>query len=202
MKVLLRAGHGGYDGGAVNPRLGLKEKDLTLELVLKIGSWLERWGIKVIYSRKTDVGNILATTQLNQSPNYVLEVHFNAGGGTGAELYAPGRESVAISNYYLQQALSKYFKWRGHKVNMIGSGFAVRNIKVKNGIYVFDKVFTAYDYYGTLRNSYSRGIAADFLEVAFIDNDNDMKIYKSIKDELAKDIASSIMVTFNKKVPS
>ena len=53
--VVLDAGHGGKDPGRPT-NFGYKEKDIALDIVLKIGSNLEKNGdIKVIYTRKTDV---------------------------------------------------------------------------------------------------------------------------------------------------
>jgi len=53
--VVLDAGHGGKDPGKPS-KYGYKEKDIALKLALKIGGILEGYdGIKVIYTRKTDV---------------------------------------------------------------------------------------------------------------------------------------------------
>jgi len=52
--VVLDAGHGGHDPG--NLGNGFKEKNIALNIVLKIGKELEKNpNIKVIYTRKTDV---------------------------------------------------------------------------------------------------------------------------------------------------
>ncbi len=52
--VVLDAGHGGKDPG--NLGSGLKEKDIALGIILKIGEALEKQkDIEVIYTRKTDV---------------------------------------------------------------------------------------------------------------------------------------------------
>ena len=52
--VVLDAGHGGDDGG--NTHHGTKEKDVALKAVLSLGKKLEATqGVKVIYTRKTDV---------------------------------------------------------------------------------------------------------------------------------------------------
>ena len=52
--VVLDAGHGGHDSG--NRGNGYFEKKIALNIVLKIGKQLEKLsGIKVIYTRKTDV---------------------------------------------------------------------------------------------------------------------------------------------------
>ena len=52
-KVMLDAGHGGVNPGAVYE--GRQEKDDNLALVLEIGSILENNGIQVLYTRTTDV---------------------------------------------------------------------------------------------------------------------------------------------------
>lgn len=52
--VVLDAGHGGHDPG--NLGNGFKEKEIALNIVLKIGKELEKNpNIKVVYTRKTDV---------------------------------------------------------------------------------------------------------------------------------------------------
>ncbi len=52
--VVLDAGHGGHDSGNVGN--GYKEKDIALKIILEVGKALEKEpGIRVIYTRKTDV---------------------------------------------------------------------------------------------------------------------------------------------------
>jgi N-acetylmuramoyl-L-alanine amidase len=54
--VVLDAGHGGHDPGKNVKKSGLKEKDIALNIVLKLGKELEKNSdFKVIYTRKTDV---------------------------------------------------------------------------------------------------------------------------------------------------
>ena len=53
--VVLDAGHGGKDPGKVTGK-GMNEKDIALKIVLEVGELLEKHGgIKVVYTRKTDV---------------------------------------------------------------------------------------------------------------------------------------------------
>lgn len=53
--VVLDAGHGGKDPGKVGIHK-IKEKDVALNIVLQVGKMLEKQpGIKVVYTRKTDV---------------------------------------------------------------------------------------------------------------------------------------------------
>jgi len=53
--VILDAGHGGEDGGAVSAG-GLAEKSLNLSIVLTLGDMLEAAGVEVIYTRTEDDG--------------------------------------------------------------------------------------------------------------------------------------------------
>ena len=52
--VVLDAGHGGKDPGALGKRS--KEKDIVLDVVLRVGNYLKNHNnIKVVYTRNTDV---------------------------------------------------------------------------------------------------------------------------------------------------
>src|SRR5580692_7521118 len=54
LRIVLDAGHGGWDLGTVG-RKGLLEKDLTLDIVQRLGQLVEnRLGAEVIYTRKDD----------------------------------------------------------------------------------------------------------------------------------------------------
>ena len=52
-KIVLDAGHGGGDPGAVYQ--GRQEKDDTLTLTMAVGEILERNGIDVVYTRTEDI---------------------------------------------------------------------------------------------------------------------------------------------------
>jgi len=53
IKVVLDAGHGGKDSGTMGNKL--KEKDIVLDVTLKVGALLEnRKDVNVVYTRKTD----------------------------------------------------------------------------------------------------------------------------------------------------
>ena len=54
LRIVLDAGHGGWDLGTVG-RKGLLEKDLTLDIVERLGQLIEsRLGAEVIYTRRDD----------------------------------------------------------------------------------------------------------------------------------------------------
>lgn len=92
--VVLDAGHGGKDVGCGGKHGTHFEKDVALSIVLKTGRLLEKQqGVKVIYTRKTDVlvdlwkrGNIANEADAD----LFVSVHCNANGSTkpfGTETY-------------------------------------------------------------------------------------------------------------------
>lgn len=87
-KVFIGVGHGGSDPGAVAN--GFKEKDLNLTIALACRDELERHGIQVLMSRTEDDNEGL-TEKINESnafvPDLTLDIHNNAGGGDGAEVF-------------------------------------------------------------------------------------------------------------------
>jgi N-acetylmuramoyl-L-alanine amidase len=89
VRIVLDAGHGGTDSGAVGN--GLREKDLTLNIVKKIGDMLKDYeGVEIIYTRTNDRFIELserAAIANRAKADFFLSVHINAGGGTGFESY-------------------------------------------------------------------------------------------------------------------
>ena len=85
-KVVLDAGHGGEDPGAI--KNGIKEKDIVLDVVLKIGKILEKNNsIEVVYTRKTDVFIGLrerANIANKAKANLFISVHCNGVKSTAA----------------------------------------------------------------------------------------------------------------------
>ena len=53
--VIVDAGHGGEDPGAVSDYSGIKEKDINLEIAYKLKDLLEKGGYKVILTRSEDI---------------------------------------------------------------------------------------------------------------------------------------------------
>ncbi|SFL85997.1 N-acetylmuramoyl-L-alanine amidase [Gracilibacillus orientalis] len=89
VKIYIDPGHGGNDPGATGN--GLKEKDLTLAISLKMREKLAKYqGVSVRLSRTND--KTLSLSQRTNDANrwgadYLISVHVNAGGGTGYEDY-------------------------------------------------------------------------------------------------------------------
>jgi N-acetylmuramoyl-L-alanine amidase len=93
--VVLDAGHGGKDPGRPTS-YGYKEKDIALDIVLKVGKNLESVpGVSVIYTRKTDIFLELrerATIANKADADLFVSVHCNAHDSQahGTETYVLG----------------------------------------------------------------------------------------------------------------
>ncbi|WP_139854684.1 N-acetylmuramoyl-L-alanine amidase family protein [Aequorivita sinensis] len=95
--VVLDAGHGGHDhGNKGKPGSGYKESDISLNIVLKVGSELEKLpNVRVIYTRKTDVFVELrerAAIANRADADLFVSVHCNAhhSDAYGAETFVLG----------------------------------------------------------------------------------------------------------------
>jgi N-acetylmuramoyl-L-alanine amidase len=86
-KVVLDAGHGGKDPGTM--RGNIREKDIVLDVVLRLGKLLEQHnGVKVFYTRKTDVFIELrerANIANKAKANLFISVHCNGVKSTAAK---------------------------------------------------------------------------------------------------------------------
>ena len=93
-RVIIDAGHGGSDPGAVFE--GRQEKDDALRLALAVGRILEDNGVEVMYTRVTDVfDSPLEKAQIaNRSgADYLISIHRNA-------MPIPGTASGIMSLVY------------------------------------------------------------------------------------------------------
>lgn len=81
-RVVIDAGHGGVDPGApMTTRAAMREKDITLQIALRVGESLKRRGIEVVYTRKKDTAIALADRgrMANQAGGDVfISIHVNA----------------------------------------------------------------------------------------------------------------------------
>lgn len=96
--VGLDAGHGGEYPGAVSPS-GLKEKDLNLDIVLKLRDMLEKAGAKVVLTRDSDTGPSMGERKRIWRDNNVdiaISVHNNSG---GSPLSSPGTAAFYKHNF-------------------------------------------------------------------------------------------------------
>ncbi len=100
-RIVVDAGHGGSDPGAVSGNL--KEKDLTLKAANYMYDRFKELGVPVAITRSDDESltraerlRKMTNTFGNDSKVLVLSNHINAGGGEGAEVVYPLRTSSAL----------------------------------------------------------------------------------------------------------
>jgi N-acetylmuramoyl-L-alanine amidase len=100
-RVVIDAGHGGVDPGA--PMIGIREKDITLQVALKLGDALRQRGIDVVFTRKRDTLIALADRGriANQAGGDVfVSIHVNA-----ANLHWKSPQSArGFETYFLAEA--------------------------------------------------------------------------------------------------
>lgn len=101
-RIVIDPGHGGNDTGATGPH-GLLEKDVCLEVALRLGQLIEENipGAEVIYTRKDDsyVPLEARTTIANDAnADLFISIHANSSGF---------REVRGVETYYLSLAASK-----------------------------------------------------------------------------------------------
>ncbi len=104
--VIVDAGHGGIDSGAIGN--GLKEKDLTLQAAIYMYNRLEELGIRAVMTRIDDeylpkldrVKRIMSL--YNNNPNtLIVSNHINAGGAEGVEIVYSINSDSTLANMLL-----------------------------------------------------------------------------------------------------
>ncbi|NFU43072.1 N-acetylmuramoyl-L-alanine amidase [Clostridium sporogenes] len=178
--IVIDAGHGGYDSGAVGPT-GIKEKDVTLKVALKVGKILENNGIRVIYTRTSDnvswpsneSQDLAARVAIANNNNTDLFVSIHANSFNGS---AHGTETY----YYDGSAKGKE------------AATAVQK-ELINSIGLYDRGVKTAGYY-VLRNTISPSI---LVELGFIDNRNEEVLLNSdwFQQKCAEAIAKGIIGT-------
>ena len=163
-KVFLGVGHGGKDPGAVAN--GKEEADINLSMALACRDELVLHGVEVKMSRISDEDDPL-TEEIAEcnayNPDLAIDIHTNAGGGDGFEVYHTiygGTGKTLAENI---------------EAEVIKSGQNSRGVKTRENS-------SGKDYYGFIRQT---SCPAVICEIGFIDNKNDLKDFDE-QDEQAK----------------
>ena len=105
-RIVVDAGHGGSDPGAVSGNL--KEKDFTLQAANYMYDRFKELGVPVAITRDDDRTltrqerlSTMTDTFGNDSKVIILSNHINAGGGEGAEIIYPLRSSSTLPSMIL-----------------------------------------------------------------------------------------------------
>ena len=111
--IVIDAGHGGKDVGAINGKL--YEKNIVLNVSLKLGKELERLGYKVFYTRNKDKFiNLRDRTKLanDKKANLFISIHANA-----APNKAKADSMQGVETFFLSPARSERSKQVAEKEN-------------------------------------------------------------------------------------
>ena len=151
-------GHGGRDSGAVSNNT--KEKDLNLSIALACRDELVKHGVSVKMSRTTDEDDNISEEirECNAyAPDLAVDIHNNAGGGDGAEVFH--HYGGGVSKTLAEDILAEIVK-----IGQNSRGAKIR--KNKDGK----------DYYGFIRQTTCPAV---IVECAFVDNATDLNILAS-----------------------
>ena len=153
-KVFIGVGHGGSDPGAVAN--GKKEKDMTLKIAKACNDYLKACGVSTKMSRTKDENDDVneEVRECNAfNPALAVDVHINAGGGDGFEVYHTLSGGTG-------KTLAKNIEAEVKKAGQNSRGVKTR--KGSNGK----------DYYAFIRNTKAPAVIC---ELGFIDNKTDLK---------------------------
>ena len=167
-KVFIGVGHGGPDSGATGN--GLKEKDVNLSISLACRDELTQHGVTVQMSRTKDEADPL-TDEIKEcnafNPELALDIHNNAGGGDGAEVYhySKGGTSKALAQNILNAITAIGQNSRGLKTKLNSNGS---------------------DYFGFIREIKAPSV---IVECAFVDNATDVQIINTAAKQKTMGVA-------------
>ncbi|MBE5971292.1 MAG: N-acetylmuramoyl-L-alanine amidase [Lachnoclostridium sp.] len=179
-KVIIDAGHGGVEPGAIYN--GRKEKDDTLQLAFDLGNALERRGIQVEYTRVNDVYDSpyeKATIGNRSDADFFISIHRNAmpvpGTASGVETLVYSKDGVAGQLAQNIQTELGNVGWRNLGVIERPGLVVLRNTKMP----------------------------AVLIEAGFIDNAADNAFFDEKLAATADAIADGVVMTFREleKVP-
>lgn len=170
--IVLDAGHGGANPGAVYQ--GRQEKDDVLALTLAIGRILEDRGVDVYYTRATDIYESPAqkAQEGNQvGADYFVSIHRNF--SPYPNQYS-GVESLVYSRYGAAAQMANNINQQLEAVGFLNQGVNERtNLVVLN----------------------STQMPAVLVEVGFMNTDADNQLFDERFDDIAQAIADGILIT-------
>lgn len=174
-RIAISAGHSnvkGQDRGAVSN--GYIEGELTVELRDLIKEALNNTNVPCSIDPNSNVTFqtvALFRQYFNTGNDICIDIHFNAGGGTGTEVLIP--DNFSLVEQELATALA----------HVISSRLQIFNRGVKQ------------EKYSARKKLFWMTIPAEtiLIEVAFLDNAKDMSSYNNQKVLLADEIASVLM---------
>ena len=187
IKIVLDAGHGGHDPGAVAN--GMRESDINLEVTNELYHILK--ATKLFKLKRTRKKNVFVTIgdrwrKANHwDADYFISIHSNAGGGTGVETIIP-----TASPNNPRRDLQETRRFAEIMSNTLGNAFNMR-VRRANGVML--ETETGHRVLGVLRNT---AMPAILVELAFMDSplhNPDVAILRYQRRELAEALAKGIL---------
>ncbi len=172
-KIILDAGHGGNDPGAVYE--GRSEKDDVLRLVLAVGALLEENGVEVAYTRTGDVYEKpfeKAQSANREGGDFFLSIHRNA---SPRENQYSGVETLVYDRSGQKAALAEAVNRELEQL-----GFQNLGVKERPELVVLRRT----------------KMPAALVEVGFLNTDADNERFDERFDEIAQAIANGILQIF------
>ena len=171
-RVVIDAGHGGRDPGAVYK--GRQEKDDVLDLALAVGEILENSGVDVVYTRTEDIYDspVQKANIANEAgADYLVSIHRNAVPTPGS---ATGIETLVYADTGVRAKMA-----RDINAELEHLGFVNRGVIERPNLAILKR---------------SR-MPAVLVEAGFIDNENDNEKFDSQFEQIARAIANGILKT-------
>lgn len=170
--IVIDAGHGGSDPGAVFE--GRQEKDDTLRLALAVGKILEENGQNVIYTRTTDVYQTpfqKATIANEAGADFFVSIHRNSSPVAGQ--YS-GVETLVYERSGIKEEMAENINRELEE-----AGFKNLGVKERPGLVVLRRT----------------KMPAVLVEAGFINSGEDNRIFDENFEEVAQAIADGILRT-------
>ena len=170
--IMLDAGHGGRDPGAVFN--GRQEKDDTLRLTLAIGEILQKNGVDVEYTRTTAAYTSpyeRAMQANNAGVDFFISIHRNS--------FPTDNEVSGVESLVYDLSGIKYQMAQDINDQLEAIGFVNLGVKARPNLVVLRRT----------------RMPAVLVEVGFINSDVDNRLFDDNFDDIAQAIASGILDT-------
>ncbi len=169
-KIVIDAGHGGRDSGAVYQ--GRMEKDDALALALEVGAMLENAGQDVVYTRTEDIYQTPSEKVRianNSGADYFLSIHRNS--NVTPNQYS-GVQSLIYNDGGIKEEMAENIN-----DNLGNLGFANLGIDLRPNLTVLRRT----------------RMPAVLVEAGFINNDQDNQLFDERFEEIARGIADGVL---------
>ncbi|MDF2537917.1 MAG: hypothetical protein K0S76_938 [Herbinix sp.] len=182
--LVIDAGHGGKDAGALSQGEKYYEKNINLDILLNLKELLDKEDIKVYYTRTGDDKVFLKPREELANAvdcDFFISIHCNASVASwpnGTEIYYYDTETKGVKN----KDLAKLFLDEITKATPLKKREIVK--KVKDEIYILKKA----------------EVPAILIEVGYVTNNNDMKYLsgKENRKEVAQGIYNAIREAYER----